>query len=34
RIASSTLQEIVKTGVEHSFNLITIDGDTSTNDRF
>ena len=32
RIAFSTLHEIVKTGVEQSFNLITVDGDTSTND--
>ncbi|RWX44170.1 glutamate N-acetyltransferase [Candidatus Electrothrix marina] len=32
RIPFSTLNEIVKTGVEQSFNLITVDGDTSTND--
>lgn len=32
RISFSALHEIVKTGVEQSFNLITVDGDTSTND--
>ncbi|MCI5137106.1 MAG: bifunctional glutamate N-acetyltransferase/amino-acid acetyltransferase ArgJ [Candidatus Electrothrix sp. AR1] len=32
RISFSALNEIVKTGVEQSFNLITVDGDTSTND--
>ncbi|XOF32417.1 MAG: bifunctional glutamate N-acetyltransferase/amino-acid acetyltransferase ArgJ [Candidatus Electrothrix sp. YB6] len=32
RIAFSELHEIVRQGVEHSFNLITVDGDTSTND--
>jgi glutamate N-acetyltransferase/amino-acid N-acetyltransferase len=32
RISFSILNEIVKTGVEQSFNLITVDGDTSTND--
>lgn len=32
RIPFSTLNEIVQSGVERSFNLITVDGDTSTND--
>lgn len=32
QIPFSALQDMVKTGVEHSFNLITVDGDTSTND--
>ncbi|MCI5166047.1 MAG: bifunctional glutamate N-acetyltransferase/amino-acid acetyltransferase ArgJ [Candidatus Electrothrix sp. GM3_4] len=32
QISFSSLNEIVKTGVEQSFNLITVDGDTSTND--
>jgi glutamate N-acetyltransferase/amino-acid N-acetyltransferase len=32
QISLSALNEIVKTGVEQSFNLITVDGDTSTND--
>ena len=32
QISFSALQDIVSTGVEHSFNLITVDGDTSTND--
>ncbi|MCI5124762.1 MAG: bifunctional glutamate N-acetyltransferase/amino-acid acetyltransferase ArgJ, partial [Candidatus Electrothrix sp. AR5] len=32
RISFSALNKIVKTGVEQSFNLITVDGDTSTND--
>lgn len=32
RIPFSALSEIVKSGVDHSFNLITVDGDTSTND--
>ena len=32
RISFAALQDIVKSGVEHSFNLITVDGDTSTND--
>ncbi len=32
QIPFSALNEIVKTGVEQSFNLITVDGDTSTND--
>ena len=31
-ISQAALQEIVRTGVEQSFNQITIDGDTSTND--
>ena len=32
RIPFAVLQDIVKSGVDHSFNLITVDGDTSTND--
>jgi glutamate N-acetyltransferase/amino-acid N-acetyltransferase len=32
QIAFPALHEAVKTGVEQSFNLITVDGDTSTND--
>ncbi|WP_446008675.1 bifunctional glutamate N-acetyltransferase/amino-acid acetyltransferase ArgJ [Candidatus Electrothrix sp.] len=32
RIPFSALNEIVQSGVERSFNLITVDGDTSTND--
>ncbi len=32
RIPFSALNEIVQSGVEQSFNLITVDGDTSTND--
>jgi glutamate N-acetyltransferase/amino-acid N-acetyltransferase len=32
QISFSALNKIVKTGVEQSFNLITVDGDTSTND--
>ena len=32
RIPFSVLHEIVQSGVEQSFNLITVDGDTSTND--
>ncbi|CAK8723627.1 bifunctional glutamate N-acetyltransferase/amino-acid acetyltransferase ArgJ [Candidatus Electrothrix aarhusensis] len=32
QISFAALNKIVKTGVEQSFNLITVDGDTSTND--
>jgi glutamate N-acetyltransferase/amino-acid N-acetyltransferase len=32
KIVFPSLHEAVKTGVEQSFNLITVDGDTSTND--
>jgi glutamate N-acetyltransferase/amino-acid N-acetyltransferase len=32
QIAFPALKEAVKTGVEQSFNVITVDGDTSTND--
>ena len=32
KIAFPALKEAVKTGVEQSFNVITVDGDTSTND--
>ncbi|MCI5143744.1 MAG: bifunctional glutamate N-acetyltransferase/amino-acid acetyltransferase ArgJ, partial [Candidatus Electrothrix sp. ATG1] len=32
QIPFAVLNEIVKAGVEQSFNLITVDGDTSTND--
>ncbi|TXI38410.1 MAG: bifunctional glutamate N-acetyltransferase/amino-acid acetyltransferase ArgJ [Nitrosomonas sp.] len=33
-ISQSLLQELVKHAADHSFNRITVDGDTSTNDAF
>ena len=34
RVAQPVLDELVKHAADHSFNSITIDGDTSTNDSF
>ena len=34
RIAQDALQSIVRSAAAHSFNRITVDGDTSTNDAF
>jgi len=34
RVAQPVLDELVKHAADHSFNAITIDGDTSTNDSF
>lgn len=34
KVAQSVLDELVKHAADHSFNSITIDGDTSTNDSF
>ncbi|QOY95412.1 bifunctional glutamate N-acetyltransferase/amino-acid acetyltransferase ArgJ [Massilia sp. UMI-21] len=34
RVAQPVLDELVKYAADHSFNSITIDGDTSTNDSF
>ena len=34
KVAQPVLEQIVKQAADHSFNCITIDGDTSTNDSF
>jgi len=34
RVAQPVLEELVRHAADHSFNCITIDGDTSTNDSF
>ena len=34
KVAQPVLDELVKHAADHSFNAITIDGDTSTNDSF
>ena len=34
KVAQPVLEELVKYAADHSFNCITIDGDTSTNDSF
>ena len=34
KVAQPVLDELVKHAADHSFNCITIDGDTSTNDSF